>query len=236
MRAGRRRGVELIPEFRRLIAHVPSAFGAARREHPFLGARRLLVAADAGDQAVEAVFGKCELQSLGLARGGSRGRRQRRIDRLDRRAGFDPEIEIPFLAVAIAKRVHLRKFLAGIDMQGRKRHPPEEGLACQPDHDVGILAQRPQQRQLLQPREGFPENVDALGLERVQMIHGRISEVRCKHASVGGDWLDRRSCAIIVEKMHLRPLVSADENSIVAPQYGRNNFPFTGIERDIYRK
>ena len=127
MRARRRRGVELVPEFRRLVAHVPSAFGAARREHPLLGAGRFLVAADAGDQSVEAVFGERELQSFGLARRRSRGRRQGRIDGFDRRAGLDPEIELPFLAVAIAKRVHLRKFLAGIDMQapgtarGRRR-------------------------------------------------------------------------------------------------------------------
>src|SRR5471030_1396721 len=32
MRARRRRGVELVPEFRRLIADVPAALGAARRE------------------------------------------------------------------------------------------------------------------------------------------------------------------------------------------------------------
>src|SRR5216683_7196882 len=43
MRAWRRRGVELVPEFRGLIAHVPAAFGAARREHTLLGAGRLLV-------------------------------------------------------------------------------------------------------------------------------------------------------------------------------------------------
>jgi len=28
-----------------------------------------------------------------------------------------------------------------------------------------------QQRQLLQPRKGFPENVDALRLERVEVVH-----------------------------------------------------------------
>ena len=127
MRARRRRGVELVPEFRRLVAHVPSAFGAARREHPLLGAGGFLVAADAGDQAVKAIFGERELQPFGLARGRSRGRRQGGIDGLDRRAGLDPEIELPFLAVAIAKRVHLRKFLAGVDVQapgtarGRRR-------------------------------------------------------------------------------------------------------------------
>src|SRR5256714_9973551 len=101
MRAGRRRGIELIPEFRRLIAYVPSAFGAPRREHAFLGARCLFIPADPGDQAVESIFGEREFQSFGLACRRSRGRRQSRIDSLPRRAGFYPEIELPFLAVAI---------------------------------------------------------------------------------------------------------------------------------------
>ena len=112
-----------------------------------------------------------ELQPFGLARGGARGRRQGRIDGIDRRAGLDLEVELPFLAVAIAERIHLRKFLAGVDMQRRERHAAEERLARQPDHHVGILAERPQQRELLQPREGFAQNVDALRLELVEMVH-----------------------------------------------------------------
>jgi hypothetical protein len=59
----------MIPEFRRLVADVPAALDSARREHPLLGARRFLVAANAGEQAVEAVFGQRELQSFCLARG-----------------------------------------------------------------------------------------------------------------------------------------------------------------------
>src|SRR4051794_37627222 len=93
MRAGGRRGVELVPEFRRLIADVPSALSAARREHPFLGAGGFFITAYAGDQSIEAVFGERELQPFGLARGRSCRRRQGRIDRLQRRTGFYPEIE-----------------------------------------------------------------------------------------------------------------------------------------------
>ena len=89
MRAARRRGVEVIPELGRLVAHVPSALDAARREHALLGARRLLVAPDAGDQAVEAVLGQRKLEAFGLARRGARGRRQGRIDGFDRRARLD---------------------------------------------------------------------------------------------------------------------------------------------------
>src|SRR3954452_14772127 len=91
MRALRRRGVEMIPELRRLIAHVPIAFEAARREHALLGARGFLVAADAGDEAVKAVFGQRHLEALGLARGGTGSRRQRWVDGINRRAGLDAE-------------------------------------------------------------------------------------------------------------------------------------------------
>src|SRR5258708_10912587 len=61
MGAGRRRCVEVIPELRRLGADIPAALDAARRRPPLLGARRLLVAANAGEQAVESVFGEGEL-------------------------------------------------------------------------------------------------------------------------------------------------------------------------------
>src|SRR5205814_9679337 len=92
MRAWRWRGVELIPEFRRLVAHVPTTFSSARREHPLLGAGRFLIAANAGDQPIEAVFGEREFQSFGLARSRPRRRRQGRINALDRRAGFNPYV------------------------------------------------------------------------------------------------------------------------------------------------
>src|SRR5207248_1583741 len=68
VRAGRRRGVEVIPELGRLVAHVPQPLGAAWREDPLLGAGGFLVAPDAGDQSVEAVLGERELQSFGLTR------------------------------------------------------------------------------------------------------------------------------------------------------------------------
>src|SRR6266852_5781022 len=52
MGASRKPGVEVIPKFRRLIAHVPVAVETARREHPLLGAGRFLVSANASEQAV----------------------------------------------------------------------------------------------------------------------------------------------------------------------------------------
>src|SRR5262245_60742256 len=119
MGAGRRRRVEVVPELRRLVAHVPEAFGAAWGEYPLLRRRSFFIASDAGDQAVETMLGERELEAFGLARGRAGGRRQGRIDRLDRRTRLDHEVELPLLGVVFAERVHLRKFLAGIDMHDR---------------------------------------------------------------------------------------------------------------------
>ena len=175
MRAGRQPGVEVVPEFRRLVADVPVALEAARGEHPLLGAGRLLVAADAGDQPVEAVLGERELQSFGLARRRAGGGRQRRVDRFERRAWLDDEVEVPFAGVAVAERIHFRKLLAGVHMHDRKRQMAEEGLAREPDHHVGVLAERPQQGELLHAGEGFAEDEDALGFEFVEPVHGAHS-------------------------------------------------------------
>src|SRR3546814_2487390 len=54
--ARREVGLELVPELRRLVAEVPGPALAARAEHPLLGPRRLLVAADAGDHPLEGVL------------------------------------------------------------------------------------------------------------------------------------------------------------------------------------
>ena len=170
MRARRRRGVEVVPEFGRLVAHVPQAFGAARREHALLGAGGLFIAPDAGDQSVEAVLGERELETFGLACGRARGGRQRRIDGVDRRTRLDQQIELPLLGVAVAKRVHLRKFLAGIDVHGGEGHAAEEGLAREPDHHVGIFSERPQEGDPLEARERFAKDENALRFQLVQAI------------------------------------------------------------------
>ena len=137
--AVRRRGVEVVPELRRLVAHVPVALGSTGREHALLGARCLLIAPDAGEQPVEAMLRERELQSFGLPCSGTRGGRQRRIDGVDGRAVLDQKIQSPLFRVAVAKVVHLGKFLAGIDVHDRERHAAEERLACEPDHHVRSL-------------------------------------------------------------------------------------------------
>src|SRR5215471_21506825 len=85
MRAGGKTRIEVIPEFRRLVAHLPMALKAAGRKHTFLGAGRLFVAANAGNQAIKAMLGQRTFQALGLAGSRTSGWRQAGIDSVNRR-------------------------------------------------------------------------------------------------------------------------------------------------------
>ena len=67
----------------------------------FIG-NSFVVAPDAGDHSVEAVFGKRRFQPLSLARGGTCRGRQRWIDDIDGRARLDLEIEVPLRRVTVA--------------------------------------------------------------------------------------------------------------------------------------
>jgi hypothetical protein len=93
----------------------------------------------------------------------------------DRGAAFDNEVEGPLFHVVITERVHLRKFLASIDMQCGERHAAKKRFPRQPDHDVGVLAERPKQTELTQPGMRLAEDVDALSFEFVQPVHGLLS-------------------------------------------------------------
>ena len=161
----------LVPELGRLVLEVPAIVLAARAEVALLGARALLVAPDAGDQALEAVLGKRRVQAGGLARRRARRRRQGLVHLLDRRAGLDQQLEVPLLAEALAKRIHLLELLAGVDVHDRERHVAEERLAGEPEHDVAVLAERPQDRDPVELGERLAQDVDALGLEAVQVVH-----------------------------------------------------------------
>src|SRR5215218_9027009 len=109
-------GVELVPELGWLITVVPVAGHAARAEDALLRARAFLVAADAGDDAVVPALRDDLLQGLRLARSRARRRRQRGIDRLDRRALCNDHVEAPDLGVSVPECVHFRHLLAGIDV------------------------------------------------------------------------------------------------------------------------
>src|SRR3546814_15359983 len=97
-----------LSELRRLVAAVPGPALAARAEHPLLGPRRLLVAADAGDHPLQGVLGDGLAQPRGLARRRARRRRQRGVDLLQRRAGLALEVEPPLRRVAVARSAACR--------------------------------------------------------------------------------------------------------------------------------
>ena len=181
VRARREAGHVLVPELGRLVLEVPAVVLGARAEVALLGAGALLVAADARDQAGKAVACERAVEAGGLARRRARRRRQARVHLVDRRAGLDQQLQAPLLAVARAKIVHRLELLAGVDVQHRQRHVAEEGLLGQPQHDVAVLAERPQDRELVEFGVRLAQHVDALGFEAVEMVHGA--------GSWGGGWL-----------------------------------------------
>ena len=148
MRAGRRRGVELVPEFRRLVASRPTRLRAPRGENTRSlarvgsSSRRMPAIRPSKLCLASASFSPSVLRAAERAAGGSVGSTASIGGH-----GSIEEVEIPLRRVAVAERVHLRKLLAGVDMHHRKRHAPEERLARDPDHHVGVFAERPEQRE-----------------------------------------------------------------------------------------
>ena len=86
--------------------------------------------------------------------------------------------------VAVAEGVHLRELPLGVDVHHRERHVAEERLAHQPQDDVAVLAERPEDRQLVQLGEGLAQDVDALRFQRVQVVHQSIPRSQATRAGV----------------------------------------------------
>ena len=100
------------------------------------------------------------------------------VRHLDGRAILADEVQLPFHCIAVTEGIHLRKFLAGIDMHRGKRHMAEEGLAGEPDNDIAVLAHGPEHGQAIDAVEGFAQDVDALGFELIEMGHHGILSFR----------------------------------------------------------
>jgi hypothetical protein len=185
MHVGRKVGLIVIPEFGRLVAKVPASIGSAGTEDALLAADQLLVAADAEQDSAETPLGDDRFQSQRLARRGARGRRQRRVGRLDRGAGRVDVIETPFVEQPVAECVDLRKLVAGIEQHHRERNAAQKRLSHEPDHRVRILAQRPEHRERLQPRVSLADDVDRLLFESVQVVRHRLGADRIGNAGDG---------------------------------------------------
>ncbi len=75
-----------------------------------------------------------------------------------------------FLGKLIAKLVHLRELVAGVDVQQRERQfAGMKRLLGQAHHHGRVLADRVQHDRPLEFRGHFTHNVNALGLELLQM-------------------------------------------------------------------
>ena len=197
-------------------SHPPSS--AARREHPLLGAGGLLVAADAGDQAVEAVFGQRQLQPFGLARGGARGRRQGRIDGVDRRAGLDLQVEAPIpwhsgrgrrTSPEISCRC--RHAWPGTARGRRRPCAPARSSRWNP---CPATTAAPASSAARRPRAGC--RCSAPRARRGDPSRRRRSSQHLRHGRCLARVEGKLSCGFRVEKMHLSALTSGAENSKAA--------------------
>ena len=112
-----------------------------RAEDALLGPDRLLVAADPCNQGAKFEFLQNILESGCLARRRAGGRGQCVIRIGQGGAIAHDEIQLPFLRIPVAEGIHLRKLLAGIDMNCGKGHPPAKGLTSQMEHDIGVFPQ-----------------------------------------------------------------------------------------------
>ena len=103
--------------------------------------------------------------------------RERRVHRLDGGAGGRDQVQPPLPGHPIAEGVDLGELEAGVHVNHRERHAPEEGLAGQLDPRVGVLAHGPEHAQPVHGGEGLAQDGDALALQSVQVIpvEGHVS-------------------------------------------------------------
>ena len=111
-------------------------------------------------------------QPRALARRRPRHRRQVGVHVGFRWALDHLQVKTPLGHVLIAVGVNLVELHGGIQLHHRKRHMAKKRLARQPDHDVRILANRPQHGQRLRLLIRFAQNIDAVGFQAIKAGHG----------------------------------------------------------------
>ena len=96
--------------------------------------------------------------------------------------------QLVFLREAIAILDHLRQFVAGVDVDERKRNVAEERLAGEPQQHRRVFADRPQHAHAVEMAEGLAEDINALLFQQVEMIEGRGSQRQLQSMGVGHHW------------------------------------------------
>ena len=180
VRAGRKIGLELIPEFRRLIRRVPLHVGVARREIALLGARGVFVAPHADDDAGVAVVLDDLLQAVLLEHAAAFDARRAavriRVARLEHRlVHADDELQVPLADQAVAVLDHRRNLVGRVDVDERKRHVAEKCLPREPQQGRRVLADAPKHRHVVELGEGLAHDENRFALESVQVIVLHVS-------------------------------------------------------------
>src|SRR6478735_7588998 len=169
--AGTVPGVEAVPQLGALVRRVPLTELVAEADDALLGARLLLVAPAAAEEAVEPVLG-------------DRVEERRRLQRVAGAVGAltqsavvdvvlharDDEAQTETLDRLVAVGDHLGEVVAGVDVQHREgdRRRPER-LRRQVQHDDGVLATTEEQRGTLELTGHLADDEDRLRLEHVEL-------------------------------------------------------------------
>mgnify|MGYP003349138318 CR=1 FL=1 len=84
------------------------------------------------------------------------------------------QLDSGFGGDAVAELVHLTELPRGVDVQQRERQRRwEERLLREAKHDRTVLAERVEHHRPLRLGDGLAEDVDALGLESLEMSQPR---------------------------------------------------------------
>ena len=200
MGAGGKIGFELVPELRRLIVHVPVVVFVPGREVTFFGAGAFLIGPGAHDHAsvggavsvyfvipglqIQPVTGPltaqgvlqgfgfqvfAALQAADVAIGPGllvfQGLAVFAVD----------HIQPVLLGQTVAVFDHFGYLVVGVHMDQWERHVAEKGFARQPQQDRGVFADGPEHTQFVERGIRFPQDVNAFGLQLVEIIHLLVS-------------------------------------------------------------
>ena len=144
----------------------------AEREHALLGTTLLLVAPAAAECGIEAVQVERLAQRLGQHDVGVGGamRPGLHAGAGPRLVGMDEQLHTEALRRRVAELDHLAEIPAAGDLEQRERRlRRRKGLQRQVQHHRAVLADGIQHHRPFALRNDFPEDVDALGLQALQV-------------------------------------------------------------------
>ena len=171
--AGLGAGVVEPPQLGALGLGVPPVLGGADGEDALLGPGLLLVAAGATEGEVEAVLVEGLLEPLGLPDVGVH--RRAVVERVDAALDgvgvlVDQQVHPDLVGHLVAELVHRLELPRRVDVEQReRRHRRIEGLGGEVQHAGAVLADRVEHHRLLGFRDGLSEDLDALGLQALEV-------------------------------------------------------------------